>query len=251
MKMNKLVNLGGVKLCMMVAVIAIVFGVAASSSYGQNDSCVNNTVFCNESTGYQIGGGYVLAQPGGSGDTAVGLNALVGGNTSSFATAVGSLALESNTTGEFNTATGNSALQFSTTGNHNTADGTDALAFNTTGGDNTAMGYAALESSTGTGGNTAVGYVACTKVTTATGVICIGSGVVGANISNSTYISGIHGRPTTGTNNPEVCVSSNGKLGTINCAPNTAQQEQIQIQAQQIADLQQRLSQLESLIAKK
>jgi hypothetical protein len=244
MKMDKFVRFS-----MMVAVIAIVLGVHASSSYAQNDSCVNNTVFCNESTGYQIGGGYVLSQPGGSGNTAVGLNALVGGNTSSFATGVGSLALESNTTGEFNTATGNSALEFNTTGPHNTADGTDALTFNTTGGDSTAMGYGALENSTG-GNNTAVGYVACTKVTTATGVICIGSSVVGANISNSTYIAGIHGRPTTGKNNPEVCVSADGKLGTVGCAPNTAQQ-QIQIQAQQIADLQQRLSQLESLIAKK
>jgi hypothetical protein len=245
MKMDKFVRFS-----MMVAVIAIVLGVHASSSYAQNDSCVNNTVFCNESTGYQIGGGYVLQQPGGSGDTAVGLNALVGGNTSSFATAVGSLALESNTTGEFNTATGNSALEFNTTGPHNTADGTDALTFNTTGGDSTAMGYGALENSTG-GNNTAVGYVACTKVTTATGVICIGSGVVGANISKSTYIAGIFGRPTTGANNPEVCVSSNGKLGTLGCAANAAQQEQIETLQRQNEELQQRVARLESLIAKK
>jgi hypothetical protein len=244
MKMNKLVSL-----CMMVAVVIIAFGVCASSSYGQAGDC-STFAYCNPTTGYEISGSIVLDQPGGSGDTAVGFNALVGGNISAFATAVGSLALETNTTGEFNTATGNSALEFNTTGPHNTADGTDALTFNTTAGDSTAMGYAALENSTG-GSNTAVGYTACTNVTTATGVICIGSGVVGANLSNSTYIAGIYARPTTGKKNPEVCISSNGKLGTIGCAPNTAQEQEIQTQAQQIADLQQRLSQLEALIAKK
>jgi hypothetical protein len=227
-------------------VVTIVFGVCASSSYAQlncNTSCEVNALV-------------MLSQPGGSGDSAVGFNALVGGNTSSFATAVGSLALSSNTTGEFNTATGNSALQFNTTGPHNTADGTDALVFNTTGGDNTAVGETALEVSTGSG-NTAVGFQACSNVTTASSVTCLGVSVLGANVSNSTYIGGIYNRPTQGKNNPEVCIDKNGKLGTIGCVATVGQElinqqrEQIQLQAQQIADLQQRLSQLESLITKK
>jgi hypothetical protein len=227
---------------MMVAVIAIVFGMCASSSYGQNDSCVMNAVFCNESTGYQIGSTYVLQLTAGANSTAIGARTLV------------------SSTGIDNTASGDSALEFDTTGSHNTADGTDALVFNNgsnntasgvsalynnNGSDNTASGYGALEGNTTGNSNTALGFNACNlNPTTASNVICIGESVAGANISNSTYIAGIYRRPTTGTGNPEVCVSSDGRLGTTHCAGNAAQQ-------QQIADLQQRLSQLESLIAKK
>jgi hypothetical protein len=266
MKMNKLVSL-----CMMVAVVIIAFGVCASSSYGQAGDC-STFAYCNPTTGYEINSVIVIDEP--NNDTtnlAVGAGTLVG-NTSSFDTAVGNLALENNTTGEFNTATGQSALQFNTTGPHNTADGSVALVNTTTGGDNTASGYSALFSNTTGSGNTAsgyraltlstggnnsaLGYQACLNVTTAKNVICIGSGVAGANASNSTYIAGIFGRPTTGANNPEVCVDKFGKLGTTGCRAPVQQevinqQQQIQTQGQQIADLQQRLSQLESLIAKK
>jgi hypothetical protein len=58
------------------------------------------------------------------------------------------------------------------------------------------------------------------------------------------------------TPQPLVCISTaTGQLGTFNCASTGTlvveqQQRQIQTQAQEIADLQQRLSRLESLIAK-
>src|SRR5580698_6946785 len=155
MNMNKLF-----KMCMMVGVLAIVFGMYASSSYAQVNSCVSNTVYCDESTGYQIGtSGYVLWLPNGTTNLSVGVDALGSLNTSFYNTGIGSLALENNSTGEFNTATGNSALEDNESGSHNTADGTDALVSNIKGGDNTAMGYATLEVSTASG-NTGIGELA-------------------------------------------------------------------------------------------
>jgi hypothetical protein len=96
-------------------------------------------------------------------------------------------------------------------------------------------------------GNSALGYPAC-------------QGVAGANTSNSTYVAGIYGRPTTGKGNPLVCVDKTGKLGTTHCAAKgkpSIQQETINQQEQQIQSLQernqeilQRLSRLESQSAK-
>ena len=298
MKTNKVVNL-----CMMVAAVTIVLVVYPTSGYGQECGSGNDTN-CNVTTGYQIMGTTVLAEPGntlavgysampgntslfstavgnfalvsntiGESNTATGTGALASNTIGNFNTAIGDSALLLNTTGEFNTATGASALYFNTTGPHNTADGTDALALNNTGGDNTASGYNALGSNTtGSGntasgyhalyastgnGNTALGYEACINVTNASKVICIGGSVRGTNTSNTTYIGGIFGKAVSGPPAPGVCINSEGQLGTANCDPPAQQevvnrqQQQIQAQGQQIADLQQRLSRLESLIAKK
>ena len=269
-KLNKVFNLG-----VMIAVAAIGF-VSPSRSYAQFD-CGTSCNLDTASGANQI----ALTEPVDGTNLAVGVGALVsdiaGG---SFNTAAGNLALQSNTTGEFNTATGNSALQFNTTGPHNTADGTTALVFNTTGGDNTAMGYAALASNLVGSGDTAVGFQAlnlskgksntalgsqaCLHVTTGSNVMCLGA-VAGpaANVAGpATYIAGIFGIATTGTGNPLVCIDKTGKLGTTGCAPNGAPsepqvaaeakyEELLRTQTQQIADLQQRLSQLELLIVKK
>jgi len=257
------------KLCMIVAVVAIVFVVHPTSSYGQTNCGTD----CYASIGYQIGSTYVLTGSANNDGTnlALGYNTL-GSNTSSYNTAAGNLALASNTTGEFNTATGNSALESNTTGPHNTADGTAAAALTTTGGDNTVMGYNALLDNTTASGSTAIGYVAlesstgsantalgsntCSNVTSASNVICIGAGVAGANVKNTTYVGGIYGTVLKKGKNPEVCVNSAGQLGTGNCTGPLYGEVvdllgQIQTQGQQIANLEQRLSQLESLIAKK
>jgi len=253
---NKVSNL-----CMLAALVAIMFVVNPSRSYGQLDCGANCQL------GGSIGGNNdglaVLSLPGGSS-----MNTL----------AVGYLALNSNTTGIDNTATGASALEYNTTGPHNTADGEVALVFNTTGGDNTAMGAGALFSNTSGSGNSAIGYStlsgvttgssntaignsACESVTTASSVICIGEGVAGANVSNTTYVAGIYGTRIPGKGNPLVCIDKAGQLGTKGCAKagtpveqeeiNQRQEEMIHTQAQQIAELQQRLSEVESLIAKK
>jgi hypothetical protein len=279
MKMNKID-----KLCMMVAVIAIVFGVAASSSYGQETSSTDdstapaNTVplvaFYNPTTGYKIGGKIVLVQPGGYSmfNTALGYQALSNntngqantangyqalqyntGGTSpagSDNNAYGSRALQFNTTGSFNTASSAGALQFNTTGDNNVASGDQALFSNSTGSYNTATGTYALYNSNG-GNNTAIGYDACYNLLTGSNVICIGSGAgPAADIPGpATYIAGIYGEPV-GSTNSEVCIDDTGLLGTVNC-PSTDLALRLVAAQKQIADFEQRISRLESLIANK
>jgi hypothetical protein len=199
MKMSKFV-----KVCMMAAVIGIVFGVHASSSYGQTGSCVSNTVSCNESTGYQIGGNYVLEAPPGSagGNIAVGALALSSNSTGNNNTAVGVIALNGNTTGGGNTAIGNTALFVNTTGSNNTATGFFALAANTA-SNNSAFGYGALSNNTTGGFNTAMGYEALTDNSTGNSNTATGyKALLNNNANNNTaYGSGALADNTTGANN--------------------------------------------------
>jgi hypothetical protein len=73
----------------------------------------------------------------------------------------------------------------------------------------------------------------------------------------ATYIAGIYGAYTTGSDNPLVCVDSTGLMGTENCASLGGQevikrqQRQIQRLQKQNEEFRQRLSRLEALIAKK
>ena len=135
-------------------------------------------------------------------------------NIGSGNTAIGTQALLNNALSTLNTATGISALFSNTTGDNNTANGAFALFANTSGDNNTATGLQALRNTTGDN-NTALGFQAGDNVTTANNVICIGAGVDGANIDNSCFIGNIFGQtvdPATGT---AVFVDEAGKLGTI------------------------------------
>jgi hypothetical protein len=211
MKMSKLA-----KLCMMVAGIAIVFGVYPSSSYGQETSIADDTMapanplppapYVNAGKGYKIGGNIMLAEPGGlsAGNTALGNGALAANTTGGTNTASGARALEFNSTGKHNTAIGYAALEDNTSGGSNTASGVGALSVNTTGsgntasglnalyfnngGFNTASGYAALESNTSGGSNTASGSEALLNNTTGSNNIAVGNAaadnVSGGNSNN-------------------------------------------------------------------
>jgi uncharacterized coiled-coil protein SlyX len=148
----------------------------------------------------------------GSINTALGFQALFFNATGFENAATGWRALFTNTTGFHNTADGFSALLRNTTGNHNTANGDEALGSNTTGNFNTTDGAHSLENSTTGSGNTALGFGACDNVTTANNVICIGSGVEGANVSNSCYIGSVFGQISSG--GTAVFINSSGKLGT-------------------------------------
>lgn len=83
-----------------------------------------------------------------------------GAGTGSGNTAVGRDALISNTTGGSNTAFGYEALRVNSTGYSNTAVGGNALCVNTTGFGNTAFGSGALQTGSGGNKNTAVGMFA-------------------------------------------------------------------------------------------
>jgi hypothetical protein len=145
-------------------------------------------------TNTAVGVGALSSNTFGGGSTAVGYQALASQSGRGGSTAIGSGALASQTDGEANTATGAAALE-STTGSRNTANGFTALR-DSIGNDNTALGA-------GAGGN----------VTTASNVICIGAGVLGANVNNSCYIGNIFG--STSANGVGVLVNSNGRLGTM------------------------------------
>jgi hypothetical protein len=235
MKMNKLI-----KLCMMVAVVAIVFGVYASTSYGQETSTTDETIaptnplppYVNVGMGYKIGERVVLAEPGGYSNIALGENAL-----------------NHNTFGNNNTASGIYALYSNTSGEYNAASGTKALWSNTTGANNTASGNAALQSNTIGVDNTAFGNNACSNLSTGSNVICIGSdvGPAGDIAGPATYIGGIYGAPTTGAGNPLVCIDSTGLLGTTGCAAT----DMIESLQKQNEELRERVARLEALIAKK
>jgi len=248
MKMNRLV-----KNCTIMAVVAIVFGVYASSSYGQETSTTDDTAQANPlppaayvdaGEGYKIGGTIMLTRPGRPGlhNTAVGAAALVANTTGSDNTASGLDGLQFNTTGNGNTAIGLEALQFNTTGNGNTAIGLDALVGGT-GSSNSAFGRDALVSNMTGRSNSALGYYACTGVSTANNVICIG-----ADTSNTTYIAGIAGVTLPTAAEPLVCIDPpTGQLGTVNCAANGM----IEALQKQNEELQQRVARLEALVAKK
>jgi hypothetical protein len=146
-----------------------------------------------------------------------------------------------------------------TTGSYNTATGSDALAYNPTGSYNIAIGYYAGGNVLGNSNNIHIGNQG---TATDSGTIRIGSScpIESYGCQSSAFISGIAGVRLPTANAPLVCINpSTGQLGTVNCASNGAataqqkvidrQQEQIQTLVQQVSDLQQRLSRLESLVA--
>jgi hypothetical protein len=149
----------------------------------------------------------------GNWNTAVGSQALAS-NAGYDNTAIGFLALFSNTDGSSNTAIGRSAL-LNNVGSWNMGIGRDALGSNTTGNSNTAVGYGAGFTITTGNNNTALGGFAGKGVTTANNVICIGSGVLGADVSNSTWIGNIWNiTPQSGSTAP-VVISDGGQLGVV------------------------------------
>jgi hypothetical protein len=96
----------------------------------------------------------------GSYNTANGLSALIANTSGTFNTANGSSALYANTNGSFNTASGNGALYANTDGSYNTANGEGALASNTDGSNNVANGAYALNNNEEGTNNTAIGMYA-------------------------------------------------------------------------------------------
>src|SRR5207247_5005686 len=104
----------------------------------------------------------------------------------------------------FNSAFGVDALSMNSTGDSNTAIGDGALANNTNGASKAVIGERALSNNTGFD-NSALGHGAGALVSTASMVICIGSGVPGANVSNTTWIGNVYGvTPQNGTTVPVV-----------------------------------------------
>ena len=129
-----------------------------------------------------------------------------------FNAATGYAALYSNTTGSQNNASGSAALFSNTTGFNNTANGFSALALNVNGFGNTAEGFRALVRNTGSN-NIGLGANAGGSLTTGSGNVCIGSGVLGiAAESNTTRIRNVYYSVASGR---AVYVNSDNKIGTL------------------------------------
>jgi hypothetical protein len=194
---------------------ALGFEALFSNTIGNNNTATGIGALGSNTTGSDNtanGFGALLLNTTGPNNTAVGFEALVANTTGFENASMGSLALFRNTTGFHNTAGGFSALLSNTIGNHNTASGDDALSRNTTGSFNTTDGAHSLENNTIGSSNSVLGFGAGSNITTASNVICIGSRVEGANVSNTCYIGSIFGQTSAG--GAAVFINSSGKLGT-------------------------------------
>jgi hypothetical protein len=160
-----------------------------------------------------VGSGALFSNTLGDSNTANGTFALFSNTEGSSNTASGHRALFSNTGGAGNTANGFTTLQNNTIGGFNTAIGFQALQNNDTGSANTAVGNQALFANTNGTDNTALGASAGAFVTTANNVICISS--LGANVSDSCFISNIRDVQTANADGIPVLIDSAGQLGTI------------------------------------
>ena len=185
-----------------------------------------NTGDGNTATGFNA----LRSNTAGAGNTATGLRALELNDNGIRNTATGVFALNHNTTGggntavgyqalatstaDSNTAVGNDALVANTTGGNNTAVGAGALLNDSIGGFNTALGAGALSNSNGLG-NIGVGANAGGNIMGASNVICIGGGMLGADVSNTTWISNIYAINTISGSTLPVIVSDAGQLGTF------------------------------------
>jgi hypothetical protein len=185
---------------------------------GISNTAVGNNALTNLHDGdfnTATGAGALGSNFRGNGNVAVGNSALAF-NGASFNTAIGLSALHGNQTGHDNTANGRNALFANTTGNYNAASGVDALSSNTSGERNTAIGFNSLEKNTTGSFNVALGAGAGSGVITADDVICIGRGVVGANVGGTCFIGNIRGVTTQNANALPVLIDGAGQLGTAN-----------------------------------
>ena len=231
---------------------AVGAGALQSNSTGHNNTAIGNAALRYNTTGGSntaTGVAALLANTTGNGSVADGNSALYSNTTGTGNVAVGTSAMLQSITGSWNVSAGNASMYNTTTGSNNTAIGNATLFNNTTGSNNVVLGGGAGNGLATTSNNIEIGN---NGAATDSGAIRIGT----VGTQTSAFIAGIAGVTLPTANEPLVCIDPpTGQLGTVNCASNGAasvqQQQQIQAQAQQIADLQQRLSRLESLIANK
>jgi hypothetical protein len=173
-----------------------------------------NALFNNTNASSNTANGFnaLINNTVGDNNTAIGANALQNNSHGDVNTATGVQALGTNIIGSQNTANGFNALYSNTTGFRNTANGNLALYSNITGHDNTAEGFQALYHNSGSN-NVGLGFNAGNSLTTGSGNVCIGYGVLGvAGESNTTRIRNIYPSVASGR---AVYVNSDNKIGTL------------------------------------
>jgi hypothetical protein len=230
---------------------------------GQNNAAASGNTFTGQGAGY--------SNIAGNDNTFDGNGAGYANTTGSLNTFTGEAAGTANVTGSYNTFSGWASGLANVAGNANALFGFQSGLSMGGGSNNTCLGAYACDNGTQGGstynGNIMVGYDAggnnysssndiyignegCANPCTESGVVRIGT----AGFQTSVYIQGINGVTMQNPPGALVCVDPiTGLLGTLGCTGlvlSDQQQRQIQAQVQQIADLQQRLSRLESLISK-
>ncbi len=154
-----------------------------------------------------VGTNALAANQIGNANTALGVNALAKATVSDNV-AVGDTALGNTTTGNRNSALGSKALFANVTGADNTAVGALALVSNTTAGQNTAFGASALGAQVTGGSNTAVGAYALDASTSGINNTALGSNALtassGATSNNTAVGAGALAATTTGGGNTAV-----------------------------------------------
>jgi hypothetical protein len=166
--------------------------------------------------------GVAAAVPGGTSNTATGVNALMRNSSGVGNTASGSSALQENTTGSRNTAFGLNALFSNGVGaSNNTAIGANALWLSSGGSNNTAFGVEAAQNQTTGSNNLALGYQAGNNWSTGNNNIALAApGTAGESgtirigiegIQTRAFIAGIRGVAVNG--GQTVVVDANGQLG--------------------------------------
>jgi hypothetical protein len=229
------VNTGAMNTAVGVNALANNTTGANNTAVGQGALGHNTTAANNVATGFRaLGSNTIGGAPSGAflsagevgPNTAVGPLALTSNIDAGSNTAVGYLALGSmasgslsgaNTTrGGYSTAVGFEALASAVGGPMagivNDAFGYQALANLTTGALNVGIGSNALFNATSGFGNVAIGVGAGNNVTGASNVTAINN--LGANISNTTWISNVFNKTTTSATTMPVIVSNTGQLGT-------------------------------------
>src|SRR6266576_896156 len=179
----------------------------ANTAHGREALFNNTTGANNTANGFQA----LFSNTSGHANTANGFEALFY-NTGSLNTATGSLTLFNNTIGSLNTANGVSALASNTRGLQNTANGSLVLVSNSIGNNNTAIGFRALVNNASGSSNIGVGVNGGSAVASARNVICVGTGLTGANVSDRCYIDDIWQEPG---GSQAVYVNAAGKLGAL------------------------------------
>ena len=211
----------------------------SSNTTGTYNVGIGSGALANNTTGdFNMAiGAEALNQNNGTFNLAIGFRVGYLNTTGRHLTGIGAAAMRNNTTGEFNTAIGADALRQNATSGLNVAVGDSALAsFNdnvdggnaalgsialtdlATGIQNTAVGRRALEFSTSGSNNTALGWRAGDNVTTASGVVCIGANVQGANDEdNRTFVRNLTNNQVQTFNPPTVRYvtsrTADGRLG--------------------------------------
>jgi len=162
-----------------------------------------------------VGAAALLVNTTGVENTAVGTDAMAFNDSGSENNAVGAFALFNNTTGASNNAHGRGTLEANVGGSQNNAFGDLALTSNTSGSFNTGIGDDALFSVEDGNSNVAIGDEAGTGIVHASNVTCVGAGVTGEDVSNTTWIANVFGVTTQSGTTAPVIVSDTGQLGTV------------------------------------